>query len=58
MTAPLAAFTTPDTVAVAVAVGPPESLFPPHAATRTEVANATTSVGIDVENCMNLPDGK
>jgi uncharacterized protein (DUF2062 family) len=57
MTAPVAALTTPDTVAVAVAVGPPESLFP-HAATRIDVANTIASVGIDVENRMSLTDAK
>ena len=59
MTAPVAAVTTPDTVAVAVsvAVGLPGSPFP-HAATRMDVtANASESVEIDVENCMSLPDG-
>src|SRR5918999_233562 len=55
MTAPVAALTTPDTVAVAV--GPPGSL-PPHAATRIDVARAIASVGIDVEICMRLSDGK
>jgi hypothetical protein len=57
----VAAVTTPDTVAVAVAVvvGPPGSLFP-HAAKRIDVTNAMASVGSDVESdvesCMNLPD--
>jgi hypothetical protein len=59
MTAPVAAVTTPDTVAVAVAVavGAPGSPFP-HAATRIDVANAIASVGNDVENRINLPDGE
>src|SRR5918999_2356188 len=49
MTAPVAAVTTPDTVAVAV--GPPESLSP-HATAKIDVTKAIASVGIDVENCI------
>jgi hypothetical protein len=46
ITAPLAARTTPDTVAVAFSVGP----SPPHAATRIDVSRAMASVRIVVED--------
>src|SRR3712207_52994 len=54
MTAPLAALTTPDTVAVAV--GPPGPLSP-HAATRIDVTKPIASVWIIVEICIRPSDG-
>src|SRR3712207_3865160 len=51
MTAPVAALTTPDTVAVrAGSLG----LLPPHAATAIDVITAIVSVEIDVETRMRI----
>ena len=49
MTAPAAALTTPDTVAVAVG---PSGSPPPHAAASIDATKAIVSVGTDVENRM------